>query len=153
MDQQIINVLSNIPKDILIHCTEQLLVSKLVFAPSKFSQKSKRVCVKVANLRKIYDKDMNFEKWLENPNNVYCGRSGRIFVNKEYFRYDGSKWANPYTLKEYPIDECLKLYEKYIVQKIKTDPNYDLDELRSKYLGCWCDPKDKCHVDVLMNLI
>ena len=44
-------------------------------------EKSKRMCVKVANLRKIYGSETTLEKWLEDSNNVYCGRSGRIFIN------------------------------------------------------------------------
>ena len=118
---------------------------------------SSRICIKVSNLRKINGSNTTLESWLNDQNNVYCGRSGRIFITengeKRYFSYKGSKWANPYTLKQHPIDECLDLYRKYITEKIEKDPNYNLDELRSKKLGCWCNPKDKCHVDVLLELL
>jgi len=119
-------------------------------------KKSTRTCIKVANLRKLYDQDYTLEKWLESESgdNVYCGRSGRIFINGKYFAYEGSKWANPYTVKKYSLDECIALYREYITKKIEEDPgHYDLDELKGKNLGCWCNPKDKCHVDVLLSLL
>lgn len=120
----------------------------------KMEKSTTRLCVKVSNLRKVYDYSANFEKWLKNKENVYCGRSGRIFVDKKYFRYDGSKWANPYTLKNYSINDCIALYRKYIMQKIRENPKeYDIDELRGKTLGCWCDSRCQCHVDVLISII
>jgi len=143
--QRLIDILSTLPKDILIHCTEIMISNKV---------KSTRTCVKVANLRKLYGSDATLEKWLENPENIYCGRSGRIFINGEYFGYEGSKWANPFTTKKYSLDKCIELFREHITNKIEENPEYyDLDELRSKNLGCWCNPKDKCHVDILMELI
>jgi hypothetical protein len=114
----------------------------------------RRVCVKVGNLRNVYkNKDISLREWLSDENNIYVGRSGRIFINKEIFHYKGSKWANPYTLKEYKIDECLKLYKAYIESKIKNDPDlYNLNELANKKLGCWCD-KTECHIDILIEII
>jgi hypothetical protein len=121
------------------------------------SKKSQRVCIKVSNLRKLYGSKTNLETWLDDSDNVYCGRAGRIFITengeKTYFGYEGSKWANPYTLKQYPIDECLDLYRDYITKKIEDDSDYDLNELKGKNLGCWCNPKDRCHVDVLLELL
>lgn len=113
-----------------------------------------RVCVKVGDLRKLYDKDYNFEKWLEDSENVYCGRVGRIFVNKVYFKYDGSEWANPFTVKKYGLDKSIEMYKEYITEKIKEDSiMFDLSKLKGKKLGCWCNAKDKCHVDILMEIM
>jgi len=57
-------------------------------------------------------------------------------------------------VKKYTLDECLNLYNKYIVDKIKEDPNYyDLNELRGKNLGCWCNAGDRCHNDILIGLL
>ena len=39
---------------------------------------------------------MNLRKWIENPNNVYVGRRGRIFIDKEIFHYKESPFANPF---------------------------------------------------------
>ena len=70
------------------------------------------ICIKVSNLRKIgYE---NLEEWLANPNNIYTGRSGRIFITengvRRYFAYRGNKWQNPYSLKNYSNKESLILY-------------------------------------------
>ena len=146
---------------------------------------TKRICVKVGNLKKVYNTpDINLEKWLKDPDNIYCGRPGRIFITHlndnavnafcaftsnfpkgndnavnarsaftKYFAYEGSKWANPFTLKKHDIDESLKLYKEYITNKISENPEkYNLDELRNKNLGCWCNPENKCHVDILYKL-
>jgi hypothetical protein len=38
-------------------------------------------CLKVASLRKKYgDKNIDLEKWMAMPNNLYTGRRGRIFI-------------------------------------------------------------------------
>ena len=146
MNENIINILSRVPKEILINCAKQIM--------SKQEPNSSRICVKVANLRKLYGSDATLEKWLQDFDNLYCGRAGRIFINGEYFGYEGSKWANPYTVKKYSLENCIKLYREYITKKIEEDPeNYDLNELKGKNLGCWCNPKDKCHVDVLLSLL
>ena len=163
MDMKIINILSSVPKEILIHCAEIIMAQKAPGTKSEESEESEerettRECVKVANLRKIYGSDTTFKDWLEDPNNLYVGRAGRIFITengeKKYFGYDGSKWANPFTVKKYSLDECLRLYQKHMTECIRKDPDtYDLNELKGKRLGCWCDPKDRCHVDVLLELL
>jgi hypothetical protein len=120
---------------------------------------SKRTCIKVASLRKEYnDKEINLKKWLEDPNNVYVGRRGRIFINKEIYNYSDSKWRNIFKCTKHKeidtIEKCLELYENYIKELIKKDAKeYNLDELKGKNLGCWCDYGDKCHVDVLLKVI
>lgn len=102
----------HVNKNILIRCVSILILNK---------RPAIRICIKVANLRKLCGYDTNLESWLNDPNNIYCGRPGRIFITengeKKYFSYKGSKWANPYTLKQYHIDECLDLYKKYIMEK------------------------------------
>lgn len=116
---------------------------------------SKVQCVKVSELRKNgYD---SFEEWLKDPNNVYTGRPGRIFINKVYFRYDGSKWQNPYTLKKYPdVHENLKMYKEHI---IKSGLINDIEELKGKTLGCFCVKHEDslnnplCHAQVLYNFL
>jgi hypothetical protein len=66
-----------------------------------------------------------------------------------------SKWHNPFKLKDYnnDFDKVLELYEHYI-RNNKSLMN-DLEELRSKTLGCWCKNKqsDKCHGDILLKLL
>ena len=116
--------------------------------------KTKRVCVKVSELRYYYGQDITFEKWLNNPDNVYVGRRGRIFIDKKIFHYSGSKWENPFTVKEYGLDECIKRYDEYIRKKIEDNPTvYNVDELSGKNLGCFCDPRSRCHADILIEIL
>ena len=100
------------------------------------------VNIRKAELNKRGIKDFN--EWNENDNSLYIGRDMSFFVPGTY----GSKWQNPYTLKEYG-HQSLKLYEQYIRDNKKL---YNaLDELKGKELGCWCHP-NKCHGDVLIAL-
>lgn len=95
---------------------------------------------------------------MNDPNNVYVGRRGRIFIGqgdeKRIFHYKGSKYSNPYKVGkkegEYTLEESIKLYEKYIVDNnlIETIKI----ELKSKNLGCFCDQKGQCHAKVLAKI-
>jgi hypothetical protein len=51
-------------------------------------------------------------------------------------------------VKEYGLDKCIELYEEYITKK-----GYNLEELKNKKLGCWCNLGSRCHVDVLLRMI
>jgi len=92
---------------------------------------------------------------------VYIGR--KCTMGGWDIRED-SKWANPFTVKEYGRDEALKKYEQYV----RECPNLwnSLEELDGKILGCWClcekgqeisnqEKKDKeiCHGQVLLRLL
>ena len=46
------------------------------------------VNVKVNCIRPKYN---NLEEWMTDPNNVYIGRKGIVFINSERFRY--IKWV------------------------------------------------------------
>ncbi len=115
--------------------------------------KPERVCIKVSHLRKIgYN---SLDEWMKNSNNVYCGRHGRIFIHenggKRIFHFSKSEYANPFTVKKYGLEKCLELYEDYLnktpllIEKLK--------ELKGKNLGCWCNPGNLCHVDILIRHI
>lgn len=115
-------------------------------------------CLKVGNLRtQGYD---NLREWMSNPNNVYTGRRGRIFITKngqrEIFHYTHSKWQNPFKLKDYNVNESLKLY---VLHLFKSGLIYDIEELRGKNLGCYCekhydnDGTPVCHAQVLADLL
>ena len=102
------------------------------------------VSVKKKELNKRGIKD--FEEWNSRDNTLYIGRNMSFYVpgtNK-------SKWCNPFSVKKYGRDGCLKLYREYI---IGDDELFNsLSELKGKELGCWCKP-DTCHGDVLIELI
>ena len=104
------------------------------------------ICVKVANLRKVYGKDMNLREWVKNPDNILCCRNGRIFIDGEIFTYPKSKWSNPYKVgKDGNLDEVCEKFEKYIMS---SDLSCNLNELKGKCLGCFCDQSGKCHVKI-----
>ena len=79
---------------------------------------------------------------------VYIGRA----QNQGGWNLKSSKWANPFPVKTHGLSNSLTLYKEYITKRIDEDPiTYDLNELRGKRLGCWCD--NRCHGDILVELI
>lgn len=70
-------------------------------------------------------------------NSVYIGRP--------------SKWGNPFIEgKDGDRDEVIAKYRQYLQEHPFTKE--ELQELRGKYLVCWCHPL-KCHGDVLAELV
>lgn len=111
------------------------------------------ICVKINNLRQLgYG---NLKDWMDNPNNVYIGRKGIVFINGERYPKSDSIWANPFKInKDGDRDIVISKYRDYIIDKINKNviKKEQLIELRGKTLGCWCKP-DKCHGDILIELI
>lgn len=112
------------------------------------------VCIKVANLRKIGYTDLR--EWMSKENNIYVGRYGRIFINKEIFNYKGSKWGNPFKItKEMTIDQSLTKYLHYL---FTSKLIFQIDELKGKILGCFCDKQKEgkkilCHAQLLSDIV
>lgn len=114
------------------------------------------VSVKVKHLRPAYD---NFEDWLQDPQNVYIGRAGRIFIGsgdqKRIFHYPSSPWHNPYKVgpKGYSLGDALALYRDHL-EALLTDPavKEEFLQLSGKTLGCWCCPQ-ACHGDIIIQLL
>ena len=86
---------------------------------------------------------------------IYVGRKctmGGWDIQKD------SKWANPYTIKQYGSEALIK-YEQYVR---KAPELWDtIEELDGKILGCWCTFDDRsnktkseiCHAQVLLRLL
>lgn len=103
----------------------------------------------VVNVKKKFLNERGYTDlvdYLKDPNHIYIARDMTCYVKGAI----GSKWANPFNVKDYGRDRCLELYEKYI----RNNKNLwnDLESLRGKELGCWCHP-EACHGDVLVKLI
>ena len=55
----------------------------------------------------------NLEEWIAQPDNVYIGRHGRIFIGsiksneRRIYHYKGSIWQNPYSVKKYGLNESI----------------------------------------------
>jgi hypothetical protein len=110
------------------------------------------VCVKVKNMRPHYD---NLEEWMKDPNNLYIGRRGIVFIKKpdgtkERYPKKDSIFANPFKLNKAKdnLDEVIKQFRKYAK---KTFTRKDILSLGGKNLGCWCSP-DSCHGDILKEM-
>lgn len=99
---------------------------------------------KVAHLRKLGY--ANLLEFLDaSPDHVYIGRDMSMYVPGAV----GSKWKNPFKLKNHSIEESLRLYEDHVLSR--EDLLRDLSQLRGKTLACWCKP-GPCHGDVLLRL-
>jgi hypothetical protein len=93
--------------------------------------------VKVNHIRPEYD---NLKSWCEDPNNIYIGRAGIVFIDNQRYPKYPSIWANPYKInKDGDLKEVLDKYRSYIINKIEKENLYDeLRKLKGKKLGCWC---------------
>ena len=113
---------------------------------------TKVVNVKVSTIRPKY-KDL--KEWMNDPENIYIGRAGIVFIDGERFPKTASPFCNPFKLnKEGTREDVIQKFKTYIVEKINQDPNFkqQLYSLRGKTLGCWCKP-EQCHGDVLVECI
>ena len=81
----------------------------------------------IVNLRTV-----NIQDWLKDPQNVYVGR--------------GSKYGNPFKLKNYNRATAVALYKSYILAHKELEKS--AIELSGKRLGCWCAPY-QCHAEFL----
>lgn len=112
------------------------------------------VNVKVKYIRPKYS---NLKTWCDDPDNIYIGRRGIVFIKtgdkKERYPKKDSYWANPFKVtKKLSREESIELYRDHIAKKLAEDGWDKLKDLRGKNLGCWCHP-DACHGDVLVDMI
>lgn len=111
------------------------------------------VCVKVRNIRPHYQ---NLKDWMEDPQNVYIGRKGIVFIDKARFPKTDSIWANPYKIGvDGTREEILEKYRAHILHRIHLDPQLKMKliNLRGMRLGCWCQSSENCHGDILVEII
>ncbi len=107
--------------------------------------------VKVVNIRPNY---ANLKEWMDNPENIYVGRGGVVFIDGKRFPPQASEFLNPYKIGEHGSrDEVISKYKEMIDHKINTVPNFKAKilNLKDKNLGCWCKP-EACHADILFEL-
>ena len=62
----------------------------------------------------------------------------------------GSKWGNPFIMKNYSKEERNRVCEEYEKWFWTTDLPSQLHELKGKTLGCYCKPL-RCHGDFLVR--
>lgn len=113
---------------------------------------------KVVNVKVKYIRSegyANLKEWMEDEENVYIGRGGVVFIEKERFPKRGSKFLNPFKIgRDGNRDEVLQKYKIYICDKLKEDKKLmdELNKMKGKKIGCWCCP-EKCHGDILVEII
>jgi hypothetical protein len=79
-----------------------------------------------------------------------------LYIGRAWAGLPESKWHNPFHLRDYSHDECIRRYEEYI--RIHPELIASLHEIDDQILGCWCyeTPSDgsviKCHGDILIKL-
>ncbi len=114
---------------------------------------TKVVCVKVNCIRPQYQ---NLKEWMLDPLNVYIARRGIVFIDGSRFPKQNSIWANPYKMgKDGTREEIINKYRIYITDKLISGKieQMELENLKGKNLGCWCEPPAQCHGHVLLDLI
>lgn len=120
------------------------------------------ISIKASNLRKN-TKYPSLKEWINDKQNLYVGRSGRIWIRDKkgddtmkIYHYRGSKFGNPYRVsKKLTLSVALKSYIDHLV---KTGLIGEIDELKGKTLGCFCEKhvdsngKIMCHARILSEL-
>lgn len=109
--------------------------------------------VKVEYIRKKGYK--NLKEWINDENNIYIGRAGVVFIEKQRYPKESSIFCNPYKIgKDGNRENVIKMYKNYILSKIDNSEEFKnkLLQLKGKNLGCWCYP-EACHGDILLDII
>lgn len=141
---------------------QRKVTSLLIQSPIKIQEtiqgnirETRVVSVRVEDIRPRYQ---DLQQWCEDPNNVYIGRGGIVFVtgvDGKQVRYPpASLWANPFKIGE----DIIGRYREYILNRMRNGEitAADLENLRGKTLGCWCKIGGQdipCHGDVLLELL
>ena len=61
-----------------------------------------------------------------------------------------SRWGNPFSVEEYGREQSLRLYEQWLDEKLRDDPDF-LEPLRCHKLGCFCSLDVPCHADIILR--
>lgn len=116
------------------------------------AEKSTRVVsVKVGAIRPGH---ADLRHWMADPQNVYVGRRGIVFIDGARFPPGDSPWANPFRIGPgCTRADAIARYRTQLCARLAESPalRIALAELRGKTLGCWCAP-EACHADVLAEL-
>lgn len=56
---------------------------------------------------------------------------------------------------KYSLEKSLKLYEIYLREKLNDEECLErfLELKNAKHLGCYCLPKNKCHVEIILKVL
>ena|SRR3972149_1870956 len=96
--------------------------------------------INIKGKKDLYGDDLSKDKKL-----LYIGRN--IYMGG--WKLPKSKWANPFTLKNFDRETVLSKYREHILNNKELFNS--IKELEGKTLACWCKP-EFCHGDVLIEL-
>jgi hypothetical protein len=118
-----------------------------------------KVCnVKVQYIQPQYE---NLAEWMKDPDNVYVGRGGVVFIGGVRFPGKSSVWANPFKIgRDGNRQVVIRKYRSFVESGLSEKPEMkkELKKLRGKNLGCWCvapgidEGVVVCHGQVLAEL-
>ena len=115
----------------------------------KMNMVPKRNCIKKEFLKL---EGTSLSKWVQEPNHLYIHRNLSFHLKKKGIS-DSIWYKDIKKLRKFVNDEdedYLNMYEKCIRQTPQLWNS--LDNLENKVLGCWCEPSQPCHADVLIKL-
>lgn len=110
----------------------------------------KVVCVKVAHIRPDYH---DLKEWMADPENLYIGRGGVLFIDGVRYPPRASPFANPFKIgkgEAVSREVAISMYRDHLRAKLSagTIKWEQLDGI--KRLGCWCAPLG-CHGDIIVE--
>jgi hypothetical protein len=114
--------------------------------------------MEIVNVKKQYISKDGYEDlkdWCEDKKNIYIGRKGIVFINKERYPKENSIFCNPYKINDVTDrTQVILKYKIYLLEKIKDDKVFrkEFYKLKNKKLGCWCKP-EACHGDVIIEIL
>jgi len=111
------------------------------------------------SVKYIRPKYKNLKEWCADPNNVYIGRKGSVFIDKKRCPEHDSIFANPYKINDINNrDQAITLYTNHLQLLIDTNKitKQDLMDLKGKNLGCVFVEENKevnCHGNIIIDMI
>jgi hypothetical protein len=58
------------------------------------------MCIVNVKVKYIRPKYNNLSEWMKEPNNIYIGRKGIVFIDGIRFPKQDSTWCNPYKISK-----------------------------------------------------
>lgn len=86
------------------------------------------------------------------PDNTICATRPGRFANPYRIGDHSFDVRNPEESFEITRENCLTLFCSYAEQRLQIEPTW-LNPLAGKDLACWCKPEEKCHADVLLEMV
>lgn len=116
------------------------------------------VNVKVKYIRPEFQ---NLQEWMQDPENLYIGRRGVVFIDGKRFPPADSPYHNPYKIgRDGDRQEVIQKYAGYLESHPELVEQARRDFVGKKRLGCWCKTDGLaefenyvCHGDVLLAMV